>query len=113
MTHELTHVATRATTTAQLPPWLSEGFAEYVAWGPVSMPVQTASAQLLAQVRTEGPPLTLPSPSDFDSAREDLATAYQAAWLAVRRIAARARRARAHGVLPSSRRSAGNAGPDG
>ena len=88
VTHELTHVATRATTTAHLPPWLSEGFAEYVAWGPVSMPVQTASAQLLAQVRTEGPPLTLPSPSDFDSARAGLATAYQAAWLAVRRIAA-------------------------
>ena len=87
VTHELTHVATRATTASRLPSWLSEGFAEYVAWGPVSMPLQTAAAQLLAQVRSEGLPVTLPEASDFDSSRADLATAYQASWLAVRTIA--------------------------
>ncbi len=87
VTHELVHVAARAELPGQVPLWLSEGMAEYVAWEPVRMPVQTAAARLLAQVRSAGAPGTVPTDGDFDPARADVATAYQAAWLAVRHLA--------------------------
>ncbi|MGV1009610.1 MAG: hypothetical protein ACOYBY_13510 [Dermatophilaceae bacterium] len=86
VTHELTHVATRASTAGQLPLWLSEGFAEYIAWGPVNIPVETAAAQLRSYVRSNGAPDALPATPEFDSSRSDLATAYQGSWLAVRLI---------------------------
>ena len=87
VTHELTHVAARATVAGAAPLWLSEGLAEYVAWSQVSMPVETAAQRLLTAVRANGAPAALPAATDFDPANADLATAYQASWLAVRLIA--------------------------
>ncbi len=88
LTHELVHVTLRASTGHDLPPWLSEGVAEWVAFTGVDLPVTVVAARLLDQVRASGPPAELPGPSAFDTTSGDLATAYQQAWLAVSRLAA-------------------------
>ncbi len=87
--HELTHVAVRATTPGDVPTWLSEGFAEYVALQGVSLPDTTVAGQLLQRVRAVGAPQALPAAEQFEPTRADAATAYQGAWLAVRWIADR------------------------
>ena len=87
LTHEVTHVATRFTTTDAPPVWLSEGFADYVAYK--EAPVQTAvvAGDLLDEVRKDGVPDELPGDGDFDTGRGDVAVAYEGAWLACRLIA--------------------------
>lgn len=87
--HELTHVAVRASVPGEVPTWLSEGLAEYVALQGVSLPDPVVAARLLDQVRVGGPPATLPTSADFEPALLQVATAYQQAWLAVRAIATR------------------------
>jgi len=87
LAHELTHVLIRATTAHDVPMWLSEGFAEYVAYRDTGLTPSLVARQLLDRVRTQGPPPALPGPADFDPARGELAAAYQGAWIAVRRIA--------------------------
>ena len=47
MTHELTHVTVRASTTRSVPVWLSEGFAELVAYQPIRLPEATVVAPAL------------------------------------------------------------------
>ncbi len=83
MSHEATHVATDAAT-AELPTWLLEGFADYVALAHVDLPVSVTASQILAQVRTDGPPRSLPGPADFDSRNQALGATYESAWLACR-----------------------------
>src|SRR4029077_20228361 len=46
LTHELTHVATRADTNACMPTWLVEGFADYVAYQQSSLPVRIIASEL-------------------------------------------------------------------
>lgn len=87
--HELAHVAVRATIPGEVPTWLSEGLAEYLALQGVSIPDTVVAARLLDQVRASGAPSALPTTEDFDPTRPLVATAYQQAWLAVRGIAAR------------------------
>lgn len=86
VSHEATHVATDATL-AEVPTWLLEGFADYVALAHAGIPVRTAAAQVLERVRTEGPPDGLPTAADLDPTASGLGATYEEAWLAARFIA--------------------------
>ncbi len=89
ITHELTHVTVRATTTRPVPMWLSEGFADEVGYATVTLAPTTVAAPLLAQVRAGHGPRHLPADSDFDPAHGVIGPVYNAAWLAVTRMTAR------------------------
>ncbi|MGN9839584.1 hypothetical protein ACTMTI_15820 [Nonomuraea sp. H19] len=89
LTHELTHVVAG---TDRLPPWLYEGFADYVGYRDAGLPVRIAAAELAAEVRAGRLPPGLPGPAAFAADGRDpirLARAYQEAWLACRFLADR------------------------
>ncbi|MFJ8016603.1 hypothetical protein [Streptomyces sp. NPDC096339] len=89
LTHEVTHVATRAATTATTPQWLSEGFADWAAYrGTPTTPAQGAPA-LARAVRRGEVPGELPATEAFafGGDPEAAARAYEGAWLACRLIA--------------------------
>jgi hypothetical protein len=83
LTHEITHVATRATGTSDVPIWLSEGFADYVAYLSADLPRQSVAADVLEQVRAGTGPVALPDVAAFDPVNGDIAPAYSGSWLAV------------------------------
>ncbi|MEV6396380.1 hypothetical protein AB0M39_16635 [Streptomyces sp. NPDC051907] len=89
LTHETTHVATRAHTSAATPLWLSEGFADWVAYRGTGYSAKQAAPELLRAVRRGETPAALPADGDFsfggDSGR--LARAYEGGWLACELIA--------------------------
>jgi hypothetical protein len=85
VSHETTHVATGATF-VDMPTWLLEGFADYVALDHAGIPVQTAASQILARIRKDGPPDHLPTASDLDPTANGLGATYEEAWLATRFI---------------------------
>ncbi|HEX2902534.1 MAG TPA: hypothetical protein VHO01_03685 [Jatrophihabitans sp.] len=86
--HELTHIATRAQTSDQMPTWLIEGFADYVGnLGSGRGPVMIAP-ELAADVAHDRLPSQLPASTDFDGANPRLPQAYEQSWLACRLIAA-------------------------
>ncbi|MFB6714850.1 hypothetical protein ACFCZY_34370 [Streptomyces sp. NPDC056237] len=89
LTHEITHVATRVDTSAATPTWLSEGFADWVAYRTERRTAVQAAPELAAAVRRGDLPAELPTDEDFgfagDSAR--LAQAYEGGWLACELIA--------------------------
>lgn len=89
LTHETTHVATRAHTGEATPLWLSEGFADWIGYrGTGRTPAEAAPE--LAQAVTEGRlPGALPADGDFgfDGDSAALARAYEGGWLACRMIA--------------------------
>ncbi len=89
ITHELTHVAVRASTTRPVPIWLAEGFADYVGFSGVTIPPTTVAADLLGRVRAGAGPTALPTEADFDPAHGRISPSYNAAWLAVTRMAQR------------------------
>ncbi len=82
MTHEAVHVVTEAPLAVGVPPWLLEGFADYVALRDAGVPVEKAAGQVLDQVREDGLPSDLPGPVEFDTGGPHLGAAYEAAWLA-------------------------------
>ncbi|MFD9412273.1 hypothetical protein ACFWBN_35435 [Streptomyces sp. NPDC059989] len=89
LTHEVTHVATRAATTATTPLWLSEGFADWAAYrGTDTTPAQGAPA-LARAVRRGEVPAALPDTGAFAFGGDPdaLARAYEGSWLACRLIA--------------------------
>jgi hypothetical protein len=89
MRHEITHVATRAVTGEATPYWLSEGFADYVAYaGEPDDPPQIAR-ELAAEVRAGRIPQRLPGEAEFAPDGLRLAQAYEASWLACRLVAER------------------------
>jgi hypothetical protein len=82
LTHEMTHVAVRSSTTAAVPIWLSEGMADYVAYKDSGVPLRTAAADVLGLVRRGQGPKFLPTTADFDPTRTSIAPAYSASMLA-------------------------------
>lgn len=87
LTHEVAHVATRQATGPAVPSWLSEGFADTVAYRGVDVPLAVAAQDLRRDVRRGLLPTELPSDDDFAGSNPDLAQAYEQAWLAVRLLA--------------------------
>jgi hypothetical protein len=87
LTHELTHVATRATSHTTPPRWVDEGFADYVAYLGTSLRPRDLAADLL-----DSPPALrglreLPTDQQFDPTAGKVGTAYAEAWLAMRFVA--------------------------
>ncbi len=83
ITHELTHVAARSSTTRQVPIWLSEGMADFVGYSGLDLPRARVAADLLVLVRQGKGPKALPTEADFDPAKSKIAPFYSASWLAV------------------------------
>ncbi|AOR34805.1 hypothetical protein BFF78_30490 [Streptomyces fodineus] len=89
LTHETTHVATRAHTTAATPLWLSEGYADWIGYlGTGRTPTETAP-ELTRAVQDGHAPAALPADKDFGFTSDpaELAQAYEGGWLACRMIA--------------------------
>jgi hypothetical protein len=87
LTHELTHVATRTATTSRTPLWLSEGFADWVAYRGSGRTARQIAPELRADVVAGKTPAALPSAADFAPGAGGIAQAYEGAWLACRMIA--------------------------
>ncbi|MDX3855841.1 hypothetical protein [Streptomyces sp. AK02-01A] len=89
LTHETTHVATRAATSAATPTWLSEGFADWVAYRGTDRPAGRIAPELQLAVRRGEPPAALPSDEDFafGGDADRLARSYESGWLACELIA--------------------------
>jgi len=87
LSHEATHAATDVATNTTVPPWLLEGFADYVALRDVSLPLSTTARQIIADVRQDGVPKHLPGHRQFDDQSEKFGAEYEAAWLANRLLA--------------------------
>ncbi|WUD75794.1 hypothetical protein OG937_30935 [Streptomyces sp. NBC_00510] len=87
LTHETTHVATRAVTTSRTPLWLSEGFADWVAYRDSGRTAASLAPELRRDVTASGPPGHLPADADFAPGAPAQAQAYEGAWLACRFIA--------------------------
>jgi hypothetical protein len=112
LTHELTHVATRADTGTQTPKWLSEGFAEYVGFRGVPVSVGLAAAQLAHRVQAGRVPSRLPRDRAFRGSATNLGVRYQTSWLACRYIAdhyGQSALVRFYRAVGTSRRDAGTA----
>ncbi|MYQ49703.1 hypothetical protein GTW40_32615 [Streptomyces sp. SID4985] len=91
LTHETTHVATRAATTPATPLWLSEGCADWTGYlGTGRTPAEIAP-ELARAVREGHTPDALPADRDFGFTSDPtrLAQSYESGWLACRMIADR------------------------
>ncbi|WP_329216469.1 hypothetical protein OG352_11370 [Streptomyces sp. NBC_01485] len=91
LTHETTHVATRAHTNAATPLWLSEGYADWVGYRDTGRTPAEAAPELQHAVTAGDVPAALPTDADFGFAGDAnrLASAYEGGWLACRMIAER------------------------
>ncbi|MEV6169777.1 hypothetical protein AB0L99_16325 [Streptomyces sp. NPDC051954] len=89
LTHETTHVATRAHTGLATPLWLSEGYADWVGYRGSGRTPSEAAPELERAVTGGQVPAALPEDADFgfsgDATR--LARAYESGWMACRLIA--------------------------
>ncbi|MFD4508857.1 hypothetical protein [Streptomyces sp. NPDC058457] len=89
LTHETTHVATRAHTTAATPLWLSEGYADWIGYLDTGRTPTEAAPELARAVEAGDVPENLPADKDFGFTDDPtkLAQAYEGGWLACRMIA--------------------------
>ncbi|MET8445920.1 hypothetical protein [Streptomyces sp. NPDC005209] len=89
LTHEATHVATRADTTAATPLWLSEGYADWIGYLGTGRTAVQAAPELARAVQEGKVPQQLPPDRAFGFSGEAtrLAQAYESGWLACRMIA--------------------------
>lgn len=85
--HELTHVATRAWTTAAVPLWLSEGAADYTGYLNSSISADRKFQELAAAVAGGWKPEELPATDDFHDASDAVSRTYQISHLACAYIA--------------------------
>ncbi|MGX4692664.1 hypothetical protein [Streptomyces sp. JNUCC 63] len=90
LTHETTHVATRAHTNPATPLWLSEGYADWVGYRRTGRTPVQAAPELQRAVSDGNVPAALPTDKDFGFAGDPtgLAQAYESGWMACRMIAA-------------------------
>jgi hypothetical protein len=86
ITHELTHVAARSSTTSSVPIWLTEGMADYVGYTGLDLPRERVASELLALVRAGKGPTALPTEVEFDPSRTTISPSYSGSWLAVSRL---------------------------
>lgn len=91
LTHETTHVATRAETTESTPVWLSEGFADWVGYRGTGRTPAQAAPELRRAVLAGRAPAALPADEDFTFGgdAEAMARAYEGGWLACAMVADR------------------------
>ncbi|GAA2805515.1 hypothetical protein GCM10019017_58960 [Streptomyces showdoensis] len=91
LTHETTHVATRGRTTRSTPVWLSEGFADWVAYRGTGRTAAQAAPELRRAVLAGETPAALPGDGDFafGGDAEAMARAYEGGWLACELVAER------------------------
>jgi hypothetical protein len=89
LTHELTHVATRADDVSAPPVWVDEGFADYVAYLGRPLGVREVAADLLDDPKALAALHDLPGDKAFDPGTGQVGPAYAAAWLAMRFVARR------------------------
>ncbi|MEU3945018.1 hypothetical protein [Streptomyces sp. NPDC029526] len=91
LTHEATHVATRAHTGAATPLWLSEGFADWVGYRGGDRTPARAAPELARAVARGDVPAALPTDDDFGFSDDSgsLAQAYESGWMACRLMADR------------------------
>ena len=84
LTHEFTHVATRASIRTPPPVWVDEGFADYVAYLDTPLTTRDVAADVLASPERVAALSALPADGAFDPAAGDVGPAYAEAWLAMR-----------------------------
>ena len=89
LTHEVTHVASRAATGPHQPTWFVEGLADYVGFLHTGIPLALSALELSRAMRAGHIPTALPPDSAFQGGRQDLAATYEQSWLAVTLIANR------------------------
>jgi len=87
LTHELAHVAVRASVPGRSAGWLTEGYADHVGYSRADVPTSRLLAPLVTALRTGHGPRALPSEADLRPATGDLELPYLAAWQAVELIA--------------------------
>jgi hypothetical protein len=85
--HELTHVATRAWTTAAVPLWLSEGAADYTGYLSSTISADRKFLELANAVSGGWKPEDLPATDDFRGAGDTVSRTYQISHLACAYIA--------------------------
>ncbi|MCX4749558.1 hypothetical protein OG455_29290 [Kitasatospora sp. NBC_01287] len=107
ITHESTHVATRADTHPWTPLWLSEGVADYTGYLGTGRTARQIAPELTSDVAAGKLPTALPTDADFSAGSTGIAQAYELSWLACGLIAAE------HGqqALVDVYRAVGAAGP--
>ena len=88
--HEITHIASRGSTSESMPTWLIEGFADYVGYAGAGLPPGIVAPDLRALVRAGTWDGALPADRDFRGDAPGLAVAYEEGWTACRLIASRA-----------------------
>jgi hypothetical protein len=91
LTHETTHVATRAHTNAATPLWLSEGYADWIGYLGTDRTPAEAAPELARAVDDGHLPAALPTDKAFGFSGDatKLAQSYESGWLACRLIADR------------------------
>lgn len=87
LTHELTHVASRAVTRSVTPSWLIEGLADYVGYLNSGLPESAITIELRELVHASGLPSALPTNADFANTDPNVAASYEEGWLACQLIA--------------------------
>jgi hypothetical protein len=89
LTHEITHIASRAATGDKMPTWLVEGFADFVGYRDSGLPTSVIGQEVGTAVRARTWPGRLPADSDFRGDSPRLSLAYEEGWFACRLIASR------------------------
>lgn len=88
LTHELAHVAVRATVPGRAAGWLAEGYADHVGYARADVPAARVLAPLLEEVRAGRGPHDLPTARDLDPASAAIELPYLGAWQAVELLVA-------------------------